>query len=138
VQSIIDSEFRLTRIPALEANILAAGRVALADDFPAHLLPGQVYLKFERSLKNLHLQENRLRRNRDKDGARLEALQAARLEQEAANKKAQEQQAKQTAKADPQPPQPQQKADETPIGFEFSSAEKGEAATVGGTSPKAA
>ena len=128
VQSIIDSEFRLMRIPALEANILAAGHVALADEFPAHLLPGQVYLRHERSLKNLNLQESRLRRNRDKDTARLEALQAARLEHEAAMKKTQEQQAKQQQPTS----QPQPKETETPIGFEFSSAEKADSATVGG------
>jgi hypothetical protein len=137
VQSIFQSEWRLMRIPALENNILAGGRVELAGDVPSHLLPGQVYLKYERSLKNLNIQENRLRRNRDKDMARLEALQAARLEQEAAAQKTQEQQAKQQPKQQPTS-HPQPKETETPIGFEFSSAEKAQAATVGGTTQKAA
>jgi len=133
VESIFQSEWRLMRIPALENNILAGGRVAMADDVPSHLLSGQVYLKYERSLKNLNIQENRLRRSRDKDTARLEALQAARFDQEAASQKTQPQQAQQ------QPPQPQPKEKETPIGFEFANAEnteKAEAATVGGSTPK--
>jgi len=129
VQSIFDAEWRLMRIPALENNILSGGHVAMADDVPSHLLSGQVYLKYERSLKNLNIQENRLRRNRDKDIARLEALQAARLEQEAASPKTPSQQPT---------PQAQQNETETPIGFEFSSAEKAQAATVGGTTGKAA
>jgi hypothetical protein len=62
VQCLIDAEWRLMRIPSLEMGIYAVGRQALADSVPAHLLEAEVYLKYERHLKNLSLQENRIRR----------------------------------------------------------------------------
>jgi len=82
VQSIIHAEWRLRRIPGLEASIYAIGQMELADQFPADQLQLRIYMKYERQLKNLSLQENRLRRMRDKDAAELKQMQAARQEKE--------------------------------------------------------
>jgi hypothetical protein len=117
VQSLIDAEWRLRRIPALEAGIFAVGRRDLADSVPAHLLEVEVYLKYERNLKNLYLQENRLRRNREKDLKALKEIQAARLEKEALLRKLQQQKEKQQSQP-AQPPSPEPK-----IGFEFEAPE---------------
>jgi hypothetical protein len=86
VQLLIDAEWRLMRIPALEMGIYAIGREALVESVPAHLLEAEVHLKYERHLKNLHLQENRIRRHRESDLKALRELQAARLEAEAKQK----------------------------------------------------
>jgi hypothetical protein len=117
VQSLIDSEWRLMRIPALEAGIYAVGREELADSVPAHLLETHVYLTYERNLKNLHLQENRLRRNREKDLKALKELQAACHEREAILHRIQQMKAKQKEQEESQP----QSAPE--IGFVFETPE---------------
>jgi hypothetical protein len=82
VQSLIDTEWRLRRIPSLECGIYEIGRGELAETVPAHLLETQVSLKYERQLKNLRLHENRLRRYRENDLKALKELQAARHENE--------------------------------------------------------
>ena len=112
VQSIIHAEWRLRRIPVLEAGIYAVGREQLAGAVPAHLLEAEVYLKYERQLKNLSIQENRIRRNQEKDLKHLKEIQTARREQEAIQRKLAEVKAKQTQ----QPPQPQP---EPQNGFDF-------------------
>ncbi len=73
----------------LESGIFAIGREELADSVPAHLLEAEVYLKYERSLKNLHLQESRIHRHQEKDQGRLKELQTARREREAILRKIQ-------------------------------------------------
>ena len=113
VQSLIDTEWRLLRIPSQEAGVYALGRVELADTVPAHLLESAIYLKYERNLKNLRMHENRLRRYRENDLKSLKELQSARREQEAAQQKAAPQQ--QPA----QPPPPQAAHPEPEIGFVF-------------------
>jgi hypothetical protein len=125
VQSIINSEWRLLRIPNLEAGIYAIGHTELADQFSPLELELQTYLKYERQLKNLSLQESRLRRMRDKDIAELRALQTARQEKEESSPAQPEKtvpasaialfnEAKQAAAANPT-------IDISEIGFEFSS-----------------
>ena len=91
VQSIANGEWRAARIPSLEAGIYALGRLEFAAQFehedlavrPA-LLDAKTFLAYQRQLNNLTLQENRLRRQREKDIAELKQLQA---ESEAARKK---------------------------------------------------
>lgn len=81
VQSIADTCWRLLRIPALESNIYAVGRLQFANLFedqdpavrPA-LIEAHTYLTFYRQLSNLSIQEARLRRQREKDLAALAEL----------------------------------------------------------------
>jgi len=84
-QSLADNAWRLDRIPALEMAIYAQGHLEFADAFDEHdpaLRPGLIelhtYLTYEKQLRNLHLQEMRLRRQREKDTAELRQLQQER------------------------------------------------------------
>ena len=118
VQSLADTDWRLNRIPSLEASFYALGQVQLANsfqDFDPALRPGiiqlETYLTYEKQLRNLHLQESRLHRRRAKDAAELRQLQQARkaeAEKQAANRPKQESEAKVAAAA------------ANPNGFEFS------------------
>ena len=123
VQSLADLEWRLLRIPTLESGLYALGRMEFAGlhsecqdpQLRAALIETQIYLKYERNLRNLSLQETRLCRMRQKDLARLREIQAERKEAAQAAAK------RQPAKAAPAPdaaPNPVPAADE--IGFEFS------------------
>jgi hypothetical protein len=85
-QSIADTEWRLRRIPSLEAGIFALGRIDFADKFAAiedqrivsELLNAQTYIAHHKQLANLSIQEGRLRRNLEKDVAALKLLQQQR------------------------------------------------------------
>ncbi len=110
VQSLADIEWRLNRIQGIEMAIYAKGRMEFADqvDDP-ELIDLETYLRYEKQVKNLHLQESRLRRNREKDTAELRRLQQERAQSEEENQP-------RTAKL-PSVPAP------TPlVGFEFSNA----------------
>ncbi len=86
VQAVADHDWRLARIPALEANLYALGERQLADDeMPAHLLQAHIQIAYEKHFRNLHLQQNRLTRYRAQALAELKALQQARLEEEKHN-----------------------------------------------------
>jgi hypothetical protein len=95
VQSLADTEWRLQRIPTLESGLYALGRRELSDlhsecadpQLRENLIETEIYLKFERNLKNLSLQEARLLRRRAKDLARLLQIQAERKEAQEAAKK---------------------------------------------------
>jgi hypothetical protein len=70
-------------------GIYAIGRVEWADAFPDHdplirerLIESKVFLVYQRQLNNLCIQENRLRRLREKDLAALKELQEERKRQE--------------------------------------------------------
>lgn len=85
VQSIADSAWRLQRIPVLEAAIYAQGRIQFANHFDDHdaslrssLIELQTHLTYEKQLRNLHIQESRLHRRREKDLAVLCELQKER------------------------------------------------------------
>ena len=89
VQSVADIEWRLARIPSLEAGIYAIGRMELGSQF-AHeedqtvrriLTDAKVFLTYQRQLNNLSIQESRLRRQREKDLAELKRLQTERAAQ---------------------------------------------------------
>ena len=85
VQSIADSAWRLSRIPALEMAIYAQGRTQFASHFehedasirPA-LIELQTFLAYEKQLRNLHIQEARLHRRREKDTVEFRQLQSER------------------------------------------------------------
>ncbi len=85
VQSILDTEWRLLRIPALESGIYALGRLTHAEQFAdqpeaarATLLEAYIFQTSRRDLTNLSRQESRLRRQREKDIAELNQLQQER------------------------------------------------------------
>ena len=85
VQSLADTEWRLLRIPSLEAGIYALGRLEMAELFPqeepsvrSQLIEAKIFLTYQRQLNNLSIQENRLRRQREKDTAALKELQEER------------------------------------------------------------
>ncbi len=103
VQSIIDNEWRVRQISATEQGLLAIGRVELADTMPGYLLPAAAYLKYQKEIKDLSLQEHRLRRYLDVDMKKLQALQTARKEAEMLRRKMEEAQAKQRQQQAPQP-----------------------------------
>jgi hypothetical protein len=90
VQLLVDTEWRLRRIPALETGIYGLGRRELAGlhaecEDPqkrAAMIEAETFLKYGRELAGLSLQETRLLRMRAKDLARLRELQAERKKHE--------------------------------------------------------
>jgi hypothetical protein len=83
VQSIADIEWRLRRIPIIVSGLMGMGRREQETLVPYQEVAEKeaaVYLKYERSLKNLSIQETRLRRMRDNDLAELCQLQTERKE----------------------------------------------------------
>ncbi len=84
VQSLADLEWRLKRIPSLEAGIYATGRRELADlhseqqdtEIRAALIEAETFMKYQREFSELSLQETRLLRMRRKHLARLRHIQA--------------------------------------------------------------
>jgi hypothetical protein len=91
VQSLADTEWRLLRIPSLEAGIYALGRLEFAELFPKEeqavrnqLIETKIFLTYQRQLNNLSIQENRLLRRREKDTTALRDLQEKRRRREKA------------------------------------------------------
>ncbi len=89
VQSLLDSTWRLTRLKTLEAGIFIKGQIEFANryedqpaDTRAQLIQVETYLKYERSIRNLNIQEARLHRRMEKDQAELTRLQTARKREE--------------------------------------------------------
>ncbi len=92
VRSQTDCRWRIDRLQRLETAILYKGHLEFAEkyaDRPAierqHMINADAYLKYERQLRNIHIQEARLRRTMDKDRAELIRLQTIRKREEAAN-----------------------------------------------------
>jgi hypothetical protein len=90
VQSIHDGGWRIARIQSIEIGILLKGDLELADKYPdrpaferTHLIQAESYIKYEKQLRNLNIQEARLRRTREKDCAELLRLQTIRKREEA-------------------------------------------------------
>ncbi|HEY1216829.1 MAG TPA: hypothetical protein VGE93_24660 [Bryobacteraceae bacterium] len=86
VQSIADAEWRLLRIPSLEAGIYALGRLEFAPLFEnedeavrGSLADAKTFLIYQKQLNNLSVQEGRLRRQRDADMRALKEEQADRV-----------------------------------------------------------
>jgi hypothetical protein len=79
VQSLADIEWRLSRIPSLEAGIYEAGRRDIAEhhsDYEdpatrAALIEAEIFMKYQREFSDLSLQEARLLRLRRKTLAGL-------------------------------------------------------------------
>ncbi len=93
VQSIVDTIWRLRRIPGLETAIFAQGYLEFENAFDEHapaLRPGmielQTFMKYEKQLRNLQLQDARLARRREKELAELRQLQQARKSEEEKNR----------------------------------------------------
>jgi hypothetical protein len=90
VQSIADTFWRLDRIRSLEWAIFAKGHTEFAENF-AHedpsarpaLIDLHTFLTYEKQIRNLHLQEARLQRRREKDTAELRQVQQERNSREA-------------------------------------------------------
>jgi|SRR5579883_727324 hypothetical protein len=89
VQSLVDTQWRLRRIPALISGIYALGRLQHAEmfadqpeDLRASLLETHIFQTSRRDLNNLALQEHRLRSHLEKDIEQLKALQAERKQRE--------------------------------------------------------
>jgi hypothetical protein len=86
VQSIANTSWRIARIPSLEAGIFAVGRIKFADMYAnekdpqvrSTLIETEVYLAYEKQLRNLHVQESRLNRQLEKEIAKLTELQRER------------------------------------------------------------
>jgi hypothetical protein len=83
VQSIADTEWRLLRVPTLEAGYYALGRNELAHECPdeanpqvrAAMLEALITRTYKKDLQNLALQERRLRGQLEKHIAELKQLQ---------------------------------------------------------------
>jgi hypothetical protein len=89
VQSIADTDWRLRRIPVLEMALFAKGRLEFAELFEEHelaarphLIDAHTFITYEKQIRNLHLQEARLSRRRDKEAAELRRLQAERIQKQ--------------------------------------------------------
>ena len=88
VQSLADTQWRLQRIPGLEMAIYAQGRAENQEYCALHGSAGKglielgTFLKYEKQLKNLQLQESRLQRRYEKEMAELRSLQKERKQQE--------------------------------------------------------
>ena len=92
-ETIADTEWRLLRIPTLESGFYALGRHELAADcahepdpqLRATILEAHIFRTYQKDLRNLALQERRLRNQLKEDTAELRRLQQERLEQETAS-----------------------------------------------------
>ena len=89
VQFLADTDWRLTRIASLEMAIYAKGRSEFANRFEDHelalrpaLIEVETFLAYEKQLRNLQIQENRLRRHRESATAELRQMQAERVRRE--------------------------------------------------------
>jgi hypothetical protein len=89
VQLIADSKWRLLKIAPLEAGIYEVGRIEQGESlFPnekdpvrrAGLVDSAIAMLYTKHLKNLHLQERRIRNQHTADVAKLQQLQIERLE----------------------------------------------------------
>ena len=91
VQSIVDCRWRLDRIPGLEMALVTIIRREWAEqEHPGYNNPAiavivemEIRLKHEKEFRNLHLQESRLARRREKEMAELLRLQHERKAKEA-------------------------------------------------------
>lgn len=89
VQSIADIAWRLKRIPCLESAVFAQGYLEFGQAFNQHepslragMIELQTFVKYEKQLRNLQLQEARLARRREKEMAELRQLRLEREQNE--------------------------------------------------------
>ena len=91
VAMIADLEWRIMRIPALEAGLYSVGRTRLTPKSENHLeeknvlvSDSEIYVVYQKEFNNLYLQESRLVRRLDRELKLLIALQQKRLAEEKA------------------------------------------------------
>jgi hypothetical protein len=96
VQSIANAEWRLRRIETLEFGIYAMGNLEFAPEFAnepdhlrANLIQGKTYMAYKKDLRNLQLQESRIRRHRQDDLDELNDLQGRRAAEREAQRRQQ-------------------------------------------------
>ena len=84
-QSLAEIAWRLERISSFEMSLYAIDRALFADTYldepeevREQLIEFAIYRINERELRNLHIQETRLRRQRDRDNEELRYLQTER------------------------------------------------------------
>jgi hypothetical protein len=84
-QTLADTEWRLLRIPSLEAGIYALGRLEFNEKFDsepesvrASLIEAHTFLTYRKDLNNLSIQENRLLRQHENTAAALRNTQEER------------------------------------------------------------
>ena len=84
-QTLADTEWRLLRIPSLEAGIYALGRLEFKEKFAeesesvrASLIDAHTFLSYRKDLNNLSIQENRLLRLRENTTTALRNTQEER------------------------------------------------------------
>ena len=90
VQNLADTQWRLHRIPNLEAGLFALGRLRYADLFAAEpnpqiraaMLDAHIFMTEAKHFKNLHLQESRLRRQYRQDAQELQECQKQRKQEQ--------------------------------------------------------
>jgi hypothetical protein len=82
VQSLVDTCWRLDRIPGLEYALISLGRAQASPDTPSLVAEMQTRIVQDKQFRNLQLQESRLVRRREKDMKELRALQEARKAKE--------------------------------------------------------
>ncbi len=82
VHAIADADWRLRRVRALEFALYAKGHAEFEELFTEYaeevrysLIQLHTHTTYEKDFRNLHLQENRLHRRREKDMAELRRLQ---------------------------------------------------------------
>ncbi|HEX7361633.1 MAG TPA: hypothetical protein VF283_14175 [Bryobacteraceae bacterium] len=86
-QSIADNMWRVLRIPALESAIFGHGYIEFAGRFESEepedrlaLIEAHTFLTYQKQIRNLHIQEARLQRQRANDTAELRQLQQERIQ----------------------------------------------------------
>ena len=125
VQSIVDTFWRLLRIPSLESAIYALGHIACKDLFPEEadpavrhqLIQAKVFLDYDRQIERLITQEARLHRQQEKNYNRLRELKEERARQRSARLSAA---AREYLKAAETGNKPEFIVSTQAIGFEFS------------------
>lgn len=124
VQSLADTQWRLNRIPGLESAIYALGHIEPLSgtvDEPTLLSEAKIqrelttHLKYEKSLRNLQLQEARLIRRYKSEISELRDLQKERREADGALTT--------SADSETEPLAPSIRTNDTHFGFEFSTAD---------------
>ncbi len=127
VQTLADTQWRLNRIPTLEMGIYALAEIEFAEQYEDYepvqakaLIQTQAYIKYNKQINNLYLQENRLRRQYQNDHKELLKLideRQTRQQVEAAGQK------RTTTATRPFIPSPIDDYSDYPeLGFEFSTA----------------
>ena len=127
-QSLVDTLWRLNRIPALETGIYAIGRREFAAQFADEadetarkaMIEAQVLLTYRRDLTNLSLQGMRLRRQYEKDETELKRLAAERAAAGKEREKAEKARWENAIKHYNTANKHRQRFDPAELGFEFS------------------